>query len=99
MLIHFHGNKNEGFFIHGESTALERLEPCPFCGSKDIRVSNTHTNHYWGECLDCGAQSGGAGNEITGRKNGLFGTKATAEKHHRESFAMAVKQWNTRATE
>lgn len=36
---------------------LVRLEPCPFCGSKDAFL-NCDGFKVWGECKDCGARGG-----------------------------------------
>lgn len=36
-----------------------KLKPCPFCGSTDIDLSNTHTAAFSVECNDCGAEAHG----------------------------------------
>lgn len=35
------------------------LKPCPFCGSRDLELSNTHTPCFWVECSNCEAQVSG----------------------------------------
>jgi Lar family restriction alleviation protein len=91
------GNAKVGFSIHGESTD-EKLEPCPFCGSREVVVSNTHTNYYNGECQDCGAQGACVGNGAVPTKRDGFSTKQLAQVNHEASFALAVQHWNKRAS-
>lgn len=35
------------------------LKPCPFCGSGDQLLVNTHTACYWISCVMCGAEMHG----------------------------------------
>lgn len=34
---------------------LPIAKPCPFCGSNDVVLNNTHTASFWCECTDCSA--------------------------------------------
>lgn len=57
------------------------IKPCPFCGSKRIRINSTREDReeedklqtYWGLCMDCGADGPNA-----------------------ESAEEAVRMWNER---
>jgi Lar family restriction alleviation protein len=69
------------------------LRPCPFCGSENITVVNTHTPSYTAECEDCGAQGPGV------YYDGKLRSKAQAERAHRETFDQAIVEWNTRNAE
>ena len=41
---------------------MEKLKPCPFCGSKNVVSSNEHSYdaiyNYYVECKECGAKGG-----------------------------------------
>jgi len=85
-------SKHPPFSAHGESEpGVERLEPCPFCGSTDIVVENTHTPYYWGECQRCGAE--GPTNSCRRETNR---TRASVARQHRRAFARACELWNRR---
>lgn len=68
------------------------LMPCPFCGSVDLEVSNTHTPSYWVTC-ECGveAHAGMVGDKV------VFVNKGACTRAHRKAFAAAIALWNTRA--
>jgi len=40
----------------------EKLKPCPFCGSENLRIHNGREVKY-GYCTDCGAMAGWGGSE------------------------------------
>lgn len=64
----------------------ETVYPCPFCGSDDIELTNTHTACYWCECQNCGAQVTGEAYEGDHSENA-----------HKVAALSAIKAWNTRA--
>ena len=49
----------DGVTLHAVQDGVETLKPCPFCGSTNLGLKNTHTAAYWVECFDCGAQVSG----------------------------------------
>jgi hypothetical protein len=88
------------------------LKPCPFCGSSDICLANTHTAAFWVECQTCDAEARGDAFGYRGKKeNALFaydpeakpGTPFTATEirqmpaAYQKAAASAIKAWNTRA--
>lgn len=32
---------------------MDRLKPCPFCGSKDIKLCGNHRDSFWFRCNKC----------------------------------------------
>lgn len=65
----------------------EKVLPCPFCGSTDIELCNTHAPSYWLECQGCGAQAHGEG----------FGDKGQNTKAaHVKAAKSALAAWNKR---
>jgi hypothetical protein len=42
-----------------EKESSAELRECPFCGSENLEVCNTHTPSFWVACLDCGSQAHG----------------------------------------
>lgn len=94
MKLEIYGDKSTGFSAHGAHIPLEdaALYPCPFCGSNEIAVENTHTASYSAECQKCEAQVSGPwhfGNRIKSR--------AQCRRVHQKAFDSAVQRWNTRA--
>jgi Lar family restriction alleviation protein len=65
--------------------------PCPFCGSNDLELCNTHSASYWVECHGCGAEANGR----------AYGTDTRSEKltlkQHRQAKRSALAAWNRRA--
>lgn len=56
-----HGTKIEHMGDHVISATYDpakhgKLKKCPFCGSADLEVNNTHTPSFWVECLNCSAE-------------------------------------------
>jgi uncharacterized Zn finger protein len=76
----------EPFSAHGENTD-ETYDSCPFCGSREIEISNTHTPSYRGECFACGA---------VGPSN-PYPEKEPSEAVHRAAFEEALRLWNARS--
>ena len=72
-----------------ELTGDVELKHCPFCGSEDLELTNTHTPSCWVECLDCQAQAHG---ECFQNKNGFW-----REGHFKKAIQSAVSSWNRRA--
>ncbi|GAI75176.1 unnamed protein product, partial [marine sediment metagenome] len=64
----------------------EEIKPCPFCGSADIAIENTHTALYWMECQNCGAQ-------VDGKNYGDLND----DESHLEAARSALATWNHRA--
>lgn len=64
----------------------EEVKPCPFCGSADIALCNTHTAAYWMECQDCGAQV-----------DGHSYASLDDDESHLASARSALEAWNHRA--
>jgi hypothetical protein len=88
-----YGNEEIGFsgsIVYVE-TEHGRLLPCPFCGSDDLEVCNTHTPSYWIACKSCDAEASG---EVA----------PDYDRHHLAPYLAAhwfglltaVKWWNTR---
>ena len=75
-----------GRFIELEGVA--KLKPCPFCGSSELELVNTHTASCWVECLKCSGQCGG---EYYCAKKG----KST-KKHFVAAIRSAIENWNRR---
>ena len=69
------GHKNKKDFV--------KLLPCPFCGSDNLEVCNTHTPSFWVNCFDCEGQAHGKYRE------GQF----------KAAMLNAVDAWNRRAKE
>lgn len=80
---------------HGEYRNQSRLESCPFCGSANIVVENTHTPYYTAECDDCGAQGPHSGPTSTGGDHHIRSRKK-CEQLHREAMQNAIEAWNDR---
>ena len=64
----------------------ETVRGCPFCGSRDIELCNTHTAAYWMECQKCGAQV-----------NGTSYADFDDEESHLKAARTALINWNHRA--
>ncbi|EIW6162789.1 Lar family restriction alleviation protein [Salmonella enterica subsp. enterica serovar Saintpaul] len=67
------------------------LLPCPFCGSENLEVCNTHTPSYWVACLNCGGE----------KHTSIDGYPALTSPElalgvHMSAFKMAVNGWNQR---
>lgn len=89
MQIH---NLDEGRHIHMEIEPEDKLLPCPFCGSSDLELANTHTAAYWVACLICGAEHQG------GRAYGSnTDSNRLTMRQHRMAKASALAAWNRRA--
>ena len=92
---------------------MTELLPCPFCGSKDLEIGNTHTPIFWVECLDCGAEKSGQHFAVNKEpkkpysydQNPLYSCAHTTNdwtklpKEYQKAFHSAVSAWNTRAKE
>lgn len=93
MKLTFIGTESTALSAHGESepSDVARLKPCPFCGSKQVIIGNTHTPHYSAYCENCGAE--GPGSLPFGRH---AKTKTGLKAQHRKAFVQAMNNWNTR---
>jgi len=36
------------------------IKPCPFCGSDEIEIEQTHPEAIWFRCSNCGAETSAA---------------------------------------
>lgn len=90
MNLQLYGDTKAGFKATGESDG-EHLEPCPFCGSEEVIVRNTHTPSYWAECMNCGAK----GPNTTYPKREAR-SKSAVRRQHERAFREAVTLWNER---
>lgn len=90
MKLDIAGNSQVLFSAHGESTN-EFFMPCPFCGSKNIKVTNIATPTYTAICEHCGCEGppGACG-------GGHSKSRAACTRVHRVAFSRAVECWNTR---
>lgn len=70
------------------------LLSCPFCGSDELKVVNTHSPAYWVECK-CGVQKYG---EPFAEQAGDAKTEAELSSAHEQAFMSAVNGWNQRAS-
>lgn len=71
-----------------------KLLPCPFCGSNEQEVQNTHSAAYWIEC-ECGVQKYGE-NFVDEAEEAE--TEAELLSAHEQAFMAAVNGWNERAS-
>ena len=72
------------YCVHGkvpERKAFVKLLPCPFCGSENLEVCNTHTPIFWVNCFDCEGQAHGE----------YFANSFP------KALASALEKWNCRA--
>ena len=84
-----------------------QLLPCPFCGSDDLELCNTHTPSFWVECHGCEAQVHGEYFEGPRRKTkfgyaeaprGPFEANfANLHSEYRKAAKSAIAAWNRRA--
>lgn len=74
-----------------DAVAHGDLKPCPFCGSTDLEVNNTHTPSYWVECNNCEG-------EISGEypADDTFINEEAHTAMHETAIRSAVRWWNTR---
>ena len=33
-----------------------KIKPCPFCGTKNVKIKDNHSGAYWVLCPECGCQ-------------------------------------------
>lgn len=67
------------------------LKPCPFCGSHELEICNTHSPLYWVECGMCGAECPGESVE-----EASCATELEALDAHNRALLSAVENWNRR---
>ena len=91
MKLEIFGNDKDGYSGHGQSDESTELRACPFCGSENVEIVNTHTPYYWGQCIDC---------ECEGPKSRSPDRHARSKRgvknQHEEAFKKAVINWNSR---
>jgi hypothetical protein len=72
------------------------LRACPFCGSDDLELCNTHTACYWICCNACDAE--GFTVEVTGKAfNGSYASEKLPLSNHEKAKQSAIAAWNRRA--
>lgn len=81
-----------GHLDFSESDLIRTLKPCPFCGSTDLEIVNTHTSSYWVTCQECGVEADSYSVEYE------FPFKSPQEVYdaHMESARGGAETWNTR---
>lgn len=97
MKLEIYGTSKSGWSGHGENEPGELLliKACPFCGSHEIEVSNTHTPYYTAQCSQCSAEGPRAydrGDQWNRRTS-----KRATEAIHRLCFRDAIEAWNERS--
>ena len=75
--------------------SLSELKPCPFCGSDDLEVWNTHTPSYVVECHGCEAQAHGKSFKYTTKQHDDFHSKPLPPPYVK-ARASAISAWNRR---
>lgn len=85
-----HGDYSASFDDDGSHAGFA-LKPCPFCGSTDVELGNTHSASYSIECLNCDGS-------IQGERKGAQRprTKLACEAAHRQAMRSAADKWNRR---
>ena len=73
----------------------DKLLPCPFCGSDDLEVWNTHTPSYVVECHGCEAQAHGKSFKYTTKQHDDFHSKPLPPPYVK-ARASAISAWNRR---
>lgn len=69
----------------------EEVAPCPFCGSEEVEINNTHTPYYWLECQGCNARMDADSFDF-----GRMTTEREWKDAHTESMRSAIANWNAR---
>jgi len=97
MKLRIIGNSSVGFSAHGEwdGNGDLALDSCPFCGSNNLTVENTHTPFYNVTCEDCGADGpdGVPNPDYDGKR---IRSKVLCGYLHQDAFANAIALWNDR---
>ncbi|NTG00048.1 hypothetical protein G6L30_07930 [Agrobacterium rhizogenes] len=90
------------------TTIPKEILPCPFCGSENVDLANTHTPAFWVECEDCGAQVDGGciGDSAPEGQPFSYSNDPTGPYdaplwelplNYQESAMSAIEAWNRRA--
>lgn len=90
------GDNATGWSGHLESTpesVLAFLKDCPFCGGRNLELTNTHTPSYSVECLDCEAEKPCTNPE---RGKGHPKRMQRALECHLLGIESAIAEWNRR---
>ena len=69
------------------------IRRCPFCASRAVRISNTHTACYTVACDDCGGEISGKSCEKTWK------SARSKIADHLTAIHSATEKWNKRAFE
>jgi hypothetical protein len=74
---------------------LAVIEGCPFCGSSDLELLNTHTACYWIKCKECERQ--GFKVEVGGSSfSGGYRSERIPRRRHEMAKQSAIEAWNRR---
>lgn len=96
MNMKIRGNDKDGY--SGKITAIPGKDvtifECPFCGSTEVEIWNTHSPSYSVRCLNCGAEVPSDDDICPG---GLIKNKEEAIMLHEKAVRSAVENWNKRA--
>lgn len=93
--LQINGDSQQGFSAHYDETKTKedaKLKGCPFCGSENVEIGNTHTPAYFVQCVDCNAET-----HATYTYGKALKTRKQCQREHQRSFMSAVDAWNTRA--
>lgn len=104
MKLKIIGGSVAGYSASGEHEDTDRpLKPCPFCGSEDVTLGNTHTPHYRAQCEDCSAEGPDGWDYIPEEFQALIPkmpkkrmTKSLTMRIHKSAFEAAIDAWNNR---
>ncbi|MBS1722627.1 MAG: Lar family restriction alleviation protein [Armatimonadetes bacterium] len=89
-----YGGPEHGGFSGGlayDEAEHGNLLPCPFCGSDELEVCNTHTPYYWVAC-ECSAEIHGDYDPDRYRLD----TEDEFRRVHETALQSAVDMWNKR---
>lgn len=105
MILQIYGTKEIGFSASGEhEPGIDpALRHCPFCGSSDIELSNTHTPCYTAKCGNCEAEGSDGRMMIDHklvRQMQRMPMKSMSRKRvkeiHEIAFKAGIDAWNCR---
>lgn len=86
---------SETLTVGGNLESEAKLLPCPFCGSDDLEICNTHTPSYWVECHKCGAEAHGESFKYTTKQHNDFHSKPLPPPYVK-AMKSAIAAWNRR---
>ena len=82
--------------LHLTPKELEDIKPCPFCGSFDLQLKNTHTAAYWIDCNSC--REDGFDIRVGGESfDEHYVSEMIPLKNHKRAKKSALLAWNRRS--